>query len=140
MLDTLIVDFSKDKRLFLSLDIGGVLVESVKSARVLQGLIIQDDMKWNEYVNINVKKAGKRLYMLRILKRSKFIAGARVRFPGMAFETRDACNYFADLRMTFRQYFFLQDWFRNKFGVVSVRVWIKVMVRVGVWSRVSVSS
>jgi hypothetical protein len=28
------------------------------------------------------------------------------------------CNYFADLRMTFRQNFFLQDWFRNKFGVV----------------------
>ena len=26
-------------------------------------------------------------------------------------------NYFADLRMTFRQNFFLQDWFRNKFGV-----------------------
>ena len=26
-------------------------------------------------------------------------------------------SYFADLRMTFRQNFFLQDWFRNKFGV-----------------------
>jgi hypothetical protein len=26
-------------------------------------------------------------------------------------------NYFADLRMTFRQNVFLQDWFRNKFGV-----------------------
>jgi hypothetical protein len=26
-------------------------------------------------------------------------------------------NYFADLRMTFRQKFFLQDWFRNQFGV-----------------------
>jgi hypothetical protein len=25
--------------------------------------------------------------------------------------------YFADLRMTFRQNFFLQDWFRNKLGV-----------------------
>ena len=25
-------------------------------------------------------------------------------------------NYFADLRMTLRQNFFLQDWFRNKFG------------------------
>jgi hypothetical protein len=65
----LIVDFSKDKRLFLPLDIGDKTVERVKSARVL-GLIIQDDMKWNEHVNIIVKKAGKRLYMLRILKRS----------------------------------------------------------------------
>jgi hypothetical protein len=26
-------------------------------------------------------------------------------------------SYFADLRMTFRQNFFLQDWFRNKLGV-----------------------
>ena len=26
-------------------------------------------------------------------------------------------NYFADLRMTFRKNFFLQDWFRNRFGV-----------------------
>ena len=26
-------------------------------------------------------------------------------------------RYFADLRMTFRQNFFLQDWFRNKLGV-----------------------
>jgi hypothetical protein len=29
----------------------------------------------------------------------------------------DGINYFADLRMTFRQNFFPQDWFRNKFGV-----------------------
>jgi hypothetical protein len=29
----------------------------------------------------------------------------------------DGINYFADLRMTFRQNCFLQDWFRNKFGV-----------------------
>jgi hypothetical protein len=26
-------------------------------------------------------------------------------------------SYFADLRMTFRQKIFLQDWFRNKFGL-----------------------
>jgi hypothetical protein len=26
-------------------------------------------------------------------------------------------SYFADLRMTFRQNFFLRDWFRNKLGV-----------------------
>ena len=45
------------------------MVKRVKSARVL-GLIIQDDMKWNEHVNNSVKKAGKRLYMLKIFKRS----------------------------------------------------------------------
>ena len=65
----LIIDFTKDRQPFLPLEIGGVLVERVKSARVL-GLTIQDDMKWNEHVNNIVKKAGKRLYVLRILKRS----------------------------------------------------------------------
>jgi hypothetical protein len=35
-------------------------------------------------------------------------------FPIVCF---NGINYFADLRMTFRQNFFLQDWFRNKFGV-----------------------
>ena len=45
------------------------MVKRVKSALVL-GLIIQDDMKWNEHVNNSVKKAGNRLYMLKILKLS----------------------------------------------------------------------
>ena len=49
------------------MEIGGALVEKVKSARLL-GLIIQDDMKTNEKVNNIVKKAGKRFYGLRILK------------------------------------------------------------------------
>ena len=49
------------KATFLPLEIGDVLVERVKSARVL-GLIL-DDVKWNEYVSNIVKKAGKRLYM-----------------------------------------------------------------------------
>jgi hypothetical protein len=31
--------------------------------------------------------------------------------------TIDGRSYFADLRMTFRENFFLQDWFRNKLGV-----------------------
>jgi hypothetical protein len=33
------------------------------------------------------------------------------------FQQKHGINYFADLRMTFRQNFCLQDWFRNKFGV-----------------------
>ena len=45
-------------------------------------------------------------------------------------------SYFADLRMTFRQNFFLQDWFRNKLGVGLDN---RVRIRVGVWNRVSVS-
>ena len=65
----LIIDFAKDKQEFPPLIINGVAVDRVSSARVL-GLIVQDNMNWNEHVNNVVKKAGKRLYMLRVLKRS----------------------------------------------------------------------
>ena len=44
------VDFRKDKQLFLTLEIGGALVERVKSARLLAGTRYSI-MKWNEHVN-----------------------------------------------------------------------------------------
>jgi hypothetical protein len=34
------------------------------------GLTVQDNMKWNDHINNIVKQASKRLYMLRLLKRS----------------------------------------------------------------------
>ena len=34
------------------------------------GLTVQDNMKWNEHIHNIVKKLSKRLYMLRLLKRS----------------------------------------------------------------------
>ena len=83
----LIVDFSRDKQFLLPLDIGGVLVERVKSARVL-GLMIQNDMKWNDHVNSIVRKAGKRLYMLRMLKRSN--ADARILLTVYSYNSNQA--------------------------------------------------
>ena len=65
----LIIDFAKDKQDFSPLIINGIAVERVFSAQVL-GLIVQDNMNWNEHVINVVKKAGKRLYMLRVLKRA----------------------------------------------------------------------
>lgn len=65
----LIIDFAKEKHDFLPLTINNVGIERTKSARIL-GLFVQDNLKWNEHVNHIVKKAGKRLYMLRVLKRS----------------------------------------------------------------------
>ena len=65
----LIIDFAKDKQDFSPLIINGIAVERVSSAQVL-GLIVQDNMNWNEHVINVVKKAGKRLYMLRVLKRA----------------------------------------------------------------------
>ena len=63
----LVIDFSKKKRCFPPLTVDEVNIERVKAACIL-GLTVQDSMKWNEH-NIG-KKASKRLYMLRLLKRS----------------------------------------------------------------------
>ena len=44
----LIIDFAKDKQEFSPLIINGVAVDRVSSARAL-GLIVQDNMNWNEH-------------------------------------------------------------------------------------------
>jgi hypothetical protein len=54
---------------FSPLTVDEVNIERVKSARFL-GLTVQDNMKWNEHIHNIVKKASKRLYMLRLLKTS----------------------------------------------------------------------
>ncbi len=63
----LVIDFARKKYCFPPLTVDKVTIERVKSARIL-GLTIQDNMKWNEHVHEIVKKASKRLYMLRLLK------------------------------------------------------------------------
>ena len=65
----MIFDFERVKQGFLPLTIKDVVVERAKSARIL-GLVVQGNLKWNEHGNRIVKKAGKRLYMLRVLKGS----------------------------------------------------------------------
>ena len=65
----MVVDFSKGKRNFPSLVIDNIEVERINSARIL-GVMIQNNMNWCEHVARIVKKAGKRLYMLRLLKRA----------------------------------------------------------------------
>ena len=44
------------------------ILECVPSHKVL-GLIIQDDLKWNEHISMIVTKASKRLHILRVLRR-----------------------------------------------------------------------
>ena len=65
----LVIDFAKAKRGFPLFIVDGVVVGCVEFACILR-LIVQDNMNWNEYVNQIVKKAGKRLSMLRLFKRS----------------------------------------------------------------------
>ena len=65
----LIIDFARKKHHFPPLTVDDMNVERVKS-RCILGLTVQDNMKWNEHIHNIVKKASKRLYMLRLLKRS----------------------------------------------------------------------
>ncbi|CAB4017461.1 RNA-directed DNA polymerase from mobile element jockey, partial [Paramuricea clavata] len=44
------------------------ILECVSSHKVL-GLIIQDNLKWNEHISMIVTKASKRLHILRVLRR-----------------------------------------------------------------------
>ena len=65
----MVFDFSKEKRNFPLLQIDNIEVERVNSAEIL-GVTIQNNMNWWEHVTKIVKKAGKRLHMLRLLKRA----------------------------------------------------------------------
>ena len=63
----LIVDFSRDKRVFYPID--GICIPVVSKAKVL-GLTISNNLSWNDHVKETIKKANKRLYFLVLLKRA----------------------------------------------------------------------
>ena len=48
--------------------LGNNTVECATTYKLL-GIIISNDLKWNEHINYTSKKASKRLYSLRILKK-----------------------------------------------------------------------
>ena len=48
--------------------LGNNAVECVTTYKLL-GIIICNDLKWNEHIDYTSKKASKRLYSLRILKK-----------------------------------------------------------------------
>jgi hypothetical protein len=49
--------------------LGDAVIEQVKEAKIL-GVTIQSNLKWNSHVENIIKKANKRLYLLRLCKRS----------------------------------------------------------------------
>ena len=65
----LIVDFSRDKRVFDPITIDGICIPVVSKAKVL-GLTISNNLSWNDHVKETIKKANKRLYFLVLLKRA----------------------------------------------------------------------
>ena len=65
----MVIEFSKENRNCTPLLINDLPMKRVQSTRIL-GTTFQDNMNWNDHIHQIVTKAGKRLYMLRILKRS----------------------------------------------------------------------
>ena len=63
------VNFQRALPDLAQLTIDGTSLETVKSHKLLS-LRIQNELKWNEHVNIITKKAAKRLRIIRTLKRS----------------------------------------------------------------------
>ena len=65
----MVISFLRQSPNIVSLHINGNPLSIVSSFKVL-GVTFNDHLKWNDNVNILVKKASKRLYILRILRRS----------------------------------------------------------------------
>ncbi|XP_072039541.1 uncharacterized protein [Amphiura filiformis] len=65
------VNFSKTKPHHADLSIGSDKLDYVDKAKIL-GICIQSDLKWQSQVDIMIKKANTRLFMLRSLKRFGF--------------------------------------------------------------------
>jgi hypothetical protein len=72
------VGFSLDPGALPPITIDGHDIVVVPHAKLL-GVMISKDLKWIEHVDYICKKASKRLYALRLLKRASFPAGKLVR-------------------------------------------------------------
>ena len=65
----MVVCFLRDQPDIPSLYIDGKPLERLSVFKVL-GITLNDQLKWNNHVEVMVKKASKRLYILRVLRRS----------------------------------------------------------------------
>ena len=65
------INFSRASPHHADLKIGSDKLEYVDKAKIL-GLWLQNDLKWQTQVDVMLKKANKRLFMLRSLKRFFF--------------------------------------------------------------------
>ena len=63
------VYFQRNSPDLTQLTIDGTPLETISSHKLL-GLRIQNDLKWNEHVDFITKKAARRLYIIRSLKRN----------------------------------------------------------------------
>ena len=73
------ISFSKNNADLPPLFINGQELEVVQNTKLL-GVTITDNLSWNLHINETIKKASKRLYFLRQLKRARVSTSDSVRF------------------------------------------------------------
>ena len=74
----MVVSFSRDPPQVPPILLGGTVVEPVDQIKLL-GLIVTDDLKWQEHCDYLCGKASPRLYFLRVLRRAGVDPGDLVR-------------------------------------------------------------
>ena len=65
----IVFDFKKSRGLPPKLTMDGVEIEQVSEAKIL-GVTLRSDLKWNSHIATTIRKANKRLYLLRLCKRA----------------------------------------------------------------------
>ena len=84
------ISFSKNNADLPPLFINGQELEVVQNAKLL-GVTITNNLSWNLHINETIKKASKRLYFLRQLKRARVPTSDLVRFYTCCI--RSVCDY-----------------------------------------------
>ena len=79
-------DFRKKKTPLVPLTIAGEVVEEVKTFKFL-GTTIFSDLKWDEKISSAIKKAHRRLFFLRQLKKFKVSHSLLTQFYRVAVES-----------------------------------------------------
>ena len=66
----MLINFLRNPNFLIKpIQIGNYVIEQVKTYKIL-GVIMSSDLKWNCHVDHIIKKASKKLYSLRLLRRA----------------------------------------------------------------------
>ena len=99
----MIIDFRKNKSDIPPLEIDGYVFERVKSYKLL-GLWIDENLKWKTNVKYLVKKAAKRLFALKVLKKYNApIEDLKAFYTSVIRSTLEYCAYIWHANLTYQQ-------------------------------------
>ena len=99
----MVIDFRKNKSDIPPLEINGYVFERVKSYKLL-GLWIDDNLKWKTNVKYLVKKAAKRLFALKVLKKYNApMEDLKAFYTSVISSTLEYCAYVWHANLTYEQ-------------------------------------